>query len=89
MNDHASWRVHVYQMSDAASRASVAEVLTRVQALTVDCTGPLHCLTVTCRNANQARAVHRLVTLSDPAAVLVNRTYKLSAQALSPTPVSI
>ena len=84
MNDHVSWRVHVYQMSDAASHASIVGVLARVHALTVDRTGPLHCLTVTCRNANQARAVHRLVTLSDPTAVLVNRTYGLSVPELNP-----
>lgn len=88
MNAPVSWRVHVYQMSDAASRESVADLLGRVHGLTVVTTGPLHCLTVTCRNVNQARCVHRLVTLSDPMAVLVNTTYGLASPALSSTEAS-
>jgi hypothetical protein len=89
MNDPVSWRAHVYQMSDAASHDAVTELLGRVEDITMECAGPLHCLTVTCRNLNQARRVHRLVTLSDPMAVLVNTTYGLSAPQLNPIQVSL
>ena len=89
MNDAVSWRVQLYQMSDAASHDAVVEALSRVKDITVDCTGPLHRLAVTCRNLNQARCVHRLVTLSDPTAVLVNRTYGLSAAKYDPIQVSL
>lgn len=63
----------------------MADLLGRVPDLTVECTGPLHCLTVTSHDLNQARCVHRLVTLSDPMAVLVNTTYGLPSPALSST----
>lgn len=63
----------------------MADLLGRVPDLTVECTGPLHCLTVTSHDLNQARCVHRLVTLSDPMAVLVNVTYGLPSPALAAT----
>ena len=78
MNDPVLWRVHIYQMANAATQEAVADLLGRVHDLTTESTGPLHCLTVTCRDSDQARDVHRLVTLSDPKAVLVNTTYGLS-----------
>jgi hypothetical protein len=78
MNDSVLWRVHIYQMTNAATLEAIADLLGRVHDLTAETTGPLHCLTVTCRDSDQARDVHRLVTLSDPKAVLVNTTYGLS-----------
>ena len=89
MNHPASWRVHVYQMSDAASRESIADLLSRVHDLTVESTGRDCCLTVTCRDSNQARCVHRLVTLSDPMAVLINTTYGLPKRTLSSADASL
>lgn len=75
MNIPASWRIHIYQMSDATVQASVADLLARVDDLSVECTpSPDHYLIVECRDLNQARSVHRVVTLSDPRAILVHKT---------------
>jgi hypothetical protein len=80
----ASWRIHAYRMSDPAAQASVAGLLGRVNDLTVECTGPPdHYLIVECRDLNQARSVHRLVTLSDPLAVLVHKTAPMAREAAS------
>ena len=66
------WRVHVYKMSDPDAQESVADLLVRVDGLTVECTdAPELYLIVGCRDLNQARCVHRLVTLSDRSATLV------------------
>jgi hypothetical protein len=72
----ASWRVHTYRMSGPAAQESVARLSARVDGLTVDSTGsPDHYLIVEWgRDLNQARSVHRLVTLSDPLAVRVRKT---------------
>lgn len=80
----ASWRVHVYRMSDVTVQASVADLLGRVNDLKVESTGaPGHHLIVECRDLNQARSVHRLVTLSDPLAVLVHQTARMVSEAAS------
>ncbi len=80
----ASWRIHVYQMSDVVIQESVAELLARVNDLVVERTGsPEHHLIVECRDLNQARSVHRLVTLSDPSAILVHQTTRMPTQAAS------
>lgn len=85
MNDPLSWRVLIYRMSsDAAARASITDLLGRVNGLKVQCTeAPDHELIVQCRNFNQARWVHRLVTTSDRSAVLVHQTAGMVARAAS------
>ena len=81
MNDPGSLRIHVYQMSDAAMQESVADLLARVDDLTVESTAaPDHYLTVECRDLDQARCVHRLVTSSDPSAVLAYKTARLATE---------
>lgn len=80
----ASWRIHVYQMSDPDIQGSVADLLGRVNDLQVECTGaPEYHLIVTCRDLNQARCVHRVVTLTDPLAVLVHQTAHMASEAAS------
>ena len=82
MNEPVAWRIHVYQMSDAGIQKSVADLLARVDTLTVQCTGaPDHYLIVRCCNLNQARWVHRFVTSSDSSATLTHQTARIAMAA--------
>jgi hypothetical protein len=82
MNDLGPWRVCVYQMSNAGDQESVADLLARVNNLTVECVGaPDHLLIVGCQTMNQARSVHRLVLSTDPLAVIVHQTARMVTEA--------
>lgn len=84
MNDPASLRILIYRMSDADIQKSVADLLARVNSLTVECTGaPDRSLIVECGNLNQARWVHRLITSSDASAILVHQTAQIARVAAS------
>lgn len=80
MNHPVAWRIHIYQMSDTGIQESVADLLARVNTLTVECIGaPDRYLIVGCCNLNQARWVHRLVISSDSSATLIHQTARIAA----------
>ncbi len=78
MNEPASRRLHTYLMSDTDVRDAIAALLRHADGLTVTTSGPHPSLSVSCRTRNEARCVHRLVTLTDPGATLINQTYTLA-----------